>query len=99
MARISFEMPGVPQEALQPVGVRVTSDGSKVFVALGGNFVGAISDTQAMWGYEASRTTPSGEKIPASAPYTFRKAGVSVIRATAGRGSVAPSTMARNSRE
>ena len=28
-------MPGVPDEALQPVGVRVTSDGSKVFVALG----------------------------------------------------------------
>jgi PQQ-dependent catabolism-associated beta-propeller protein len=32
---ISFEVPGVPDEALQPVGVRVTSDGSKVFVALG----------------------------------------------------------------
>jgi PQQ-dependent catabolism-associated beta-propeller protein len=32
---ISFEVPGVPPEALQPVGLRVTADGSKVFVALG----------------------------------------------------------------
>lgn len=33
--RIEFEVPGVPKEALQPVGVRVTADGSKVYVALG----------------------------------------------------------------
>jgi len=33
--KISFEVPGIVPEALQPVGVRVTSDGSKVFVALG----------------------------------------------------------------
>ena len=33
--KIEFEVPGVPPEALQPVGVRVTADGSKVFVALG----------------------------------------------------------------
>jgi phosphatidylserine/phosphatidylglycerophosphate/cardiolipin synthase-like enzyme len=45
--------------------------------------VGAISDTQAMWGYEASRKTPSGKKIPASSPHTFQQAGVSVVRATA----------------
>ena len=45
--------------------------------------VGAISDTQAMWGYEASRKTPSGKKIPASSPYTFQHAGVAVVRATA----------------
>lgn len=32
---IGFEVPGVVPEALQPVGVRVTSDGKKVFVALG----------------------------------------------------------------
>jgi PQQ-dependent catabolism-associated beta-propeller protein len=32
---IAFEVPGVPQEALQPVGVRVTADGAKVYVALG----------------------------------------------------------------
>lgn len=33
--KISFEIPGVLPEAIQPVGVRVTADGSKVFVALG----------------------------------------------------------------
>ncbi|MEO1315717.1 MAG: hypothetical protein AAFW01_03860, partial [Pseudomonadota bacterium] len=33
--KISFEVPGIAPEALQPVGVRVTSDGKKVFVALG----------------------------------------------------------------
>ena len=32
---INFEVPGVPPEALQPVGMRVTDDGTKVFVALG----------------------------------------------------------------
>ena len=33
--KITFEVPGVTPEALQPVGVRVTKDGSKAFVALG----------------------------------------------------------------
>src|SRR5690606_11103053 len=33
--KIGFEIPGVLPEAIQPVGVRVTQDGSKVFVALG----------------------------------------------------------------
>ena len=32
---ISFEVPGVPPEALQPVGIRVSDDDTKVFVALG----------------------------------------------------------------
>lgn len=45
--------------------------------------VGAISDTQAMWGYKASTKTPSGKKIPAWSPHLFQQAGVSVIRATA----------------
>jgi phosphatidylserine/phosphatidylglycerophosphate/cardiolipin synthase-like enzyme len=47
------------------------------------NVIGAISDTQAMWGYVAARKTPSGEKIPASSPHIFQSGGVSVIRATA----------------
>ena len=47
------------------------------------NVVGAISDTQAMWGYEASRKTESGAKIPASSPHVFQQSGVSVVRATA----------------
>jgi PQQ-dependent catabolism-associated beta-propeller protein len=33
--KITFDVPGIPPEALQPVGVRVTSDGKKVYVALG----------------------------------------------------------------
>src|SRR5690606_30665746 len=33
--KITFEIPGVLPEAIQPVGVRVTSDGKRVFVALG----------------------------------------------------------------
>src|SRR5262245_15440544 len=47
------------------------------------NVVGAISDTQAMWGYEASSKTESGAKIPASSPHVFQQDGVSVVRATA----------------
>ncbi|WP_244437520.1 YVTN family beta-propeller repeat protein [Roseivivax isoporae] len=33
--KISFEVPGIQPEWLQPVGVKVTDDGSRVFVALG----------------------------------------------------------------
>lgn len=47
------------------------------------NVIGAISDTQAMWGYVAAKKTPSGKKIPASSPHIFQAGGVSVIRATA----------------
>jgi PQQ-dependent catabolism-associated beta-propeller protein len=33
--KISFKIPGVNDDAIQPVGVRVTKDGSKAFIALG----------------------------------------------------------------
>jgi YVTN family beta-propeller protein len=33
--KIKFEIPGVVAEAIQPVGVRITKDGKKAFVALG----------------------------------------------------------------
>ena len=33
--KISFEIPGVAKDAIQPVGVRVTKDGKKALVALG----------------------------------------------------------------
>ncbi len=33
--KISFKIPGVPAEAIQPVGIRITKDRSKAFVALG----------------------------------------------------------------
>jgi phosphatidylserine/phosphatidylglycerophosphate/cardiolipin synthase-like enzyme len=45
--------------------------------------VGAISDTQAMWGYEAGTKTASGKKVPAWSPHVFQQGGVSVVRATA----------------
>jgi phosphatidylserine/phosphatidylglycerophosphate/cardiolipin synthase-like enzyme len=45
--------------------------------------IGAISDTQAMRGYEPARTTPSGKKLPAWSPHVFQHGGVSVVRATA----------------
>jgi len=32
---VGFAVPGIVPEALQPVGVRATSDGAKIFVALG----------------------------------------------------------------
>jgi PQQ-dependent catabolism-associated beta-propeller protein len=35
VTKIAFEVPGIAPEFLQPVGVRVTEDRSKVFVALG----------------------------------------------------------------
>ena len=35
IALVTFDVPGVLPEAIQPVGVRVTNDGKKVFVALG----------------------------------------------------------------
>ena len=44
--KISFDIPGVLPEAIQPVGARVTSDGSKLFVALGpANRVAVIDAT------------------------------------------------------
>lgn len=33
--KITFEIPGVSKDAIQPVGVRITKDGAKAFVALG----------------------------------------------------------------
>ncbi len=45
--------------------------------------VGAISDTQAMWGYQPGSTDADGNKAAASSPHVFVQAGVSVVRATA----------------
>jgi phosphatidylserine/phosphatidylglycerophosphate/cardiolipin synthase-like enzyme len=44
--------------------------------------VGAISDSTAMWGYQAAQTS-AGKKVPARSPHVFQTAGVNVIRATA----------------
>jgi PQQ-dependent catabolism-associated beta-propeller protein len=35
IAKIKFQIPGIHAEAIQPVGVRVTKDGKRAFVALG----------------------------------------------------------------
>jgi phosphatidylserine/phosphatidylglycerophosphate/cardiolipin synthase-like enzyme len=45
--------------------------------------IGAISDTQAMWGYKAGSTDEAGKKTPATSPHVFEQGGVSVVRATA----------------
>lgn len=45
--------------------------------------VGAISDTQAMWGYRPGSTDEAGNKVAASSPHVFVQGGVSVVRATA----------------
>lgn len=44
---------------------------------------GAISDTQAMWGYIAGGKDESGKKTSAFSPHVFKQGGVSVVRATA----------------
>lgn len=46
--------------------------------------VGAISDTQAMWGYVPGKENKlTGKKTPSSSPHVFVQGGVSVVRATA----------------
>jgi phosphatidylserine/phosphatidylglycerophosphate/cardiolipin synthase-like enzyme len=46
--------------------------------------VGAISDTQAMWGYvPGTKDKTTGKKTSASSPHVFVQGGVSVVRATA----------------
>jgi PQQ-dependent catabolism-associated beta-propeller protein len=44
--KITFEIPGVPPEAIQPVGVRILSDRSKAYVALGPSNRVAVVDAQ-----------------------------------------------------
>ncbi len=44
--KISFAIPGVPDEAIQPVGVRITSDRTRAFIALGPANRVAVVDAQ-----------------------------------------------------
>lgn len=46
--KLTFEVPGVLPEWLQPVGVKVTSDGSRVFVALGPSNRVAVVDGETL---------------------------------------------------
>jgi PQQ-dependent catabolism-associated beta-propeller protein len=45
-SKITFQIPGVPQEAIQPVGVRVTDDRKLAFIALGPANRVAVVDAQ-----------------------------------------------------
>ena len=45
IGKVSFEIPGVAKEAIQPVGVRITQDGKTAFVALGPANRVAVVDT------------------------------------------------------
>jgi YVTN family beta-propeller protein len=45
LKKISFEIPGITKEAIQPVGVRITQDGKLAFVALGPANRVAVIDT------------------------------------------------------
>ena len=62
--KIGFEIPGVPAESIQPVGVAVKSDRSKAYVALGPTNRVAVIDAQAT----RSRTTCWSVSGPGSSP-------------------------------
>jgi PQQ-dependent catabolism-associated beta-propeller protein len=58
--KIEFKIPGVPNEAVQPVGVRLTKDGSKAFVALGpANRVAVVNQKT----YEVEKYLPVGQRV------------------------------------
>ena len=58
--KITFAIPGVPDEAIQPVGVRVTSDRSRAFVALGPANRVAVVDAQS---YEVEDYLLVGQRV------------------------------------
>ncbi len=46
MHKIAFEIAGVPEETIQPVGIRLTSDGKLAFIALGPSNRVAVVDAK-----------------------------------------------------
>ncbi len=46
--KIGFEIPGMRTEAIQPVGIKLTEDGSRAFVALGPAARVAVVDTESL---------------------------------------------------
>jgi YVTN family beta-propeller protein len=58
--KITFEVAGLPPEALQPVGVRVTDDRSLAFVALGPANRVAVVDAQT---YEVQDYLLVGQRV------------------------------------
>jgi PQQ-dependent catabolism-associated beta-propeller protein len=57
---ITFAIPGVPDEAIQPVGVAITKDRSKAFVALGPANRVAVIDAQT---YEVEEYLLVGQRV------------------------------------
>jgi PQQ-dependent catabolism-associated beta-propeller protein len=58
--KIAFEIPGVPTEAIQPVGIRIMRDHSKAYVALGPANRVAVIDAQS---YEVEDYLLVGQRV------------------------------------
>ncbi len=58
--KISFEIPGVTKDVIQPVGIRLLKDGSKAFVALGPSNRVAVINTKT---YEVEKYLLVGQRV------------------------------------
>ena len=58
--KIMFEIPGLRSETIQPVGVRITADGKKAYVALGPANHVAVIDTET---YEVQKYILVGQRV------------------------------------
>jgi PQQ-dependent catabolism-associated beta-propeller protein len=58
--KITFEIAGLRAEAIQPVGVRITADGKKAYVALGPANRVAVVDTET---YEVEKYVLVGQRV------------------------------------
>ena len=58
--KIGFKIPSVTDEQIQPVGVRITKDGTKAFVALGPANRVAVVDART---YEVQKYLPVGQRV------------------------------------
>ena len=60
MNKITFEIPGLRAEAIQPVGMRITADGKKAYVALGPANRVAVVNTET---YEVEKYMLVGQRV------------------------------------
>ncbi|MBE7200176.1 MAG: PQQ-dependent catabolism-associated beta-propeller protein, partial [Parafilimonas terrae] len=58
--KITFKIPSVNDEAIQPVGIRITKDGTKAFVALGPANRVAVIDAKT---YAVEKYLPVGQRV------------------------------------
>jgi PQQ-dependent catabolism-associated beta-propeller protein len=58
--KITFKIPGVTQDTVQPVGIRLNKDDSKAFVALGPSNRVAVIDTKT---YEVEKYLLVGQRV------------------------------------